>query len=217
MRILLVEDDKMLGKAIKDALESENNVVDLVLDADSCEAALKTTDFEIVILDVNLPDKSGLEVLKTLRLKKNSVPVLLLTARSALSQKIEGLDLGADDYLTKPFDLEELFARIRSIARRSKGIASAVISHGNIELNSTSHLVTKDKNPIDLSPKEFSILKLLLENLHKVVSKSRLEDLLYSWDDSIESNVIEVYIHHLRKKLGQDFIKTVRGIGYKIS
>lgn len=216
MRILLVEDDIMLGKAIKTALENENNVVDLMVDADSCEAALKTTTFEIILLDINLPDKSGLEILKNLRLQKNSTPVLILTARSAVSQKIEGLDLGADDYLTKPFDLEELFARIRSLVRRSKGIAVSTLTCGSVEMDSASHLVTNNKVKVELSPKEFSILKLLMENAGKVVSKARLEELLYSWDDTVESNTIEVHIHHLRKKLSQDLIKTIRGVGYVV-
>lgn len=216
MRILVVEDDPMLGKAIKNALENENNVVDLVTDGESCESALATASFEIVILDINLPDKSGLEVLKKLRAEKNSIPVLILTARSAILQKIEGLDFGADDYLTKPFDLAELLARIRSLTRRSKGIAEPIFIYDDIKLNPANHSVSKAGEALDLSPKEFAILKMLLENIGKTVSKSRLEDLLYSWDDAIESNTIEVHIHYLRKKIGQNFIKTLRGVGYLI-
>ena len=216
MRILVVEDDPMLGKAIKNALENENNVVDLVTDGESCESALVTASFEIVILDINLPDKSGLEVLKKLRAEKNPIPVLILTARSAILQKIEGLDFGADDYLTKPFDLAELLARIRSLTRRSKGIAEPIFSYDDIKLNPANHSVSKAGEALDLSPKEFAILKMLLENIGKTVSKSRLEDLLYSWDDAIESNTIEVHIHYLRKKIGYNFIKTLRGVGYLI-
>ncbi len=217
MKILLAEDDSMLGKTIKNALESENNVVDLVTDGEMCEIALSTSQFEILLLDINLPIKSGLEVLKSLRAKKNSIPILILTARDSVMQKIEGLDLGADDYLVKPFDLDELMARIRSLTRRSKGISSAIISHKNITLDPAAHKVTKDGVAVeDLSPKEFIILKILLENARKVKSRAHLEELLYSWDDSVESNAVEVYIHHLRKKLGASLIKTIRGVGYVI-
>lgn len=216
MRILLVEDDMMLGKAIKYALEIQNNVVDLVSDGESCEAAFKTTNFEIVLLDINLPDKSGLEILKTLRAERNDIPVLIITARDGAYQKIEGLDLGADDYLSKPFIVEELSARIRSLVRRSKGIATATITHGELELNPANQTVTKNKIKISIFPKEFNILKILLENRNKIVSKSRLEEALYSWEDGIESNTVEVYIHSLRKKLGQDIIETVRGVGYVV-
>ncbi|MBU6141066.1 MAG: response regulator transcription factor [Proteobacteria bacterium] len=216
MRILLVEDDPMLGKAIKYALEIQNNVVDLVSDGESCEAAFKTTNFEIVLLDINLPDKSGLEILKTLRAEKNDIPVLIITARDGAYQKIEGLDLGADDYLSKPFIVEELSARIRSLVRRSKGIATATIVHRELELNPANQTVTKNKTKISIFPKEFNILKILLENRNKIVSKSRLEEALYSWEDGIESNTVEVYIHSLRKKLGQDIIETVRGVGYVV-
>lgn len=216
MRILVVEDDSMLGKSIKTALENEENVVDLVSDGESCETALDTASFDIVILDVNLPDKSGLEVLRNLRSKKNRTPILILTARSAVSQKIEGLDSGADDYLTKPFDLAELLARIRSLVRRSNGIAEPILTCGDIALNPARHSATKNDEDLELSPKEFAILKMLLENAGKTVSKNRLEDLLYSWNNAIESNTIEVHIHHLRKKIGQNFIKTIRSAGYLV-
>lgn len=216
MRILLVEDDLMLGKAVKNALENQGNVVDLVTDAESCEAAIKTANFEIILLDVNLPDKSGLEILKNLRASKNNVPVIVLTARDAVSQKIEGLDLGADDYLAKPFIMEELFARMRSLVRRNKGIASPTIIYKDIELNPKNHTVTKNKINIAILPKEFNILKLLFENVGKVISKTQLEEMLYSWEDGAESNTVEVYIHHLRKKFGTDLIKTIRGVGYII-
>ncbi len=216
MRILLLEDDLMLGKAIKNALESSNYVADWVTNFEDCEAALKTTNFEIVLLDINLPQGSGLDILKKLRLEKNSIPVLILTARDSVAQKIEGLDLGADDYLPKPFDIEELFARIRSLVRRSKGIVTAVLQCGDVELNPASFTVSKSGNKIEVSPKEFMILKFLLENIGKIISRSRLEELLYSWDNTVESNAVEVYVHHLRKKLGKNFIKTARGFGYVI-
>ncbi len=216
MRILLLEDDLMLGKAIKNALESSNYVADWVTTFEDCEAALKTTNFEIVLLDINLPQGSGLDILKKLRLAKSPIPVLILTARDSVAQKIEGLDLGADDYLSKPFDIEELFARIRSLVRRSKGIATTVLQCRDIELNPANFTVSKLGEKIEVSPKEFMILKFLMENLGKVISRPRLEELLYSWDNSVESNAVEVHIHHLRKKLGKDFIKTSRGFGYVI-
>lgn len=217
MKILLAEDDQMLGKVIKSALEADNNVVDWVLDGEMCEIALATSKFEIVLLDINLPMKSGLEVLKNLRLKKNYTPVLILTSRGSVLQKIEGLDLGADDYMTKPFDLDELTARIRSLTRRSRGMGEVVLTHKNIILDPQSHKVTiGEKKVDDLSPKEFLTLKILLENVGKVKSRQYLEDLLYSWDNGVESNAVEVYIHHLRKKLGNSLIKTIRGVGYVI-
>jgi two-component system response regulator QseB len=216
MRILLVEDDSMLAKTIKNALEDDENVVDAVNDSEDCEAALATTKFEIVVLDINLPKKSGLEILQSMRLRQDFTPVLMLTARDSVAQKIEGLNFGADDYLAKPFDLEELLARIRSLVRRSKGIASATLIYKNIELNPQNHTLLRDGQKIDLTPKEFALLKLLLENIDKVISRTRLEELLYSWDDSLESNALEVHIHHLRKKIGGELIKTIRGVGYII-
>jgi len=217
MRILIVEDDLMLGSSIKSALENENNVADWVTDSDDCEAALKTAQFEVIILDINLPNKSGLEILKSLRAQKNYTPVLILTALGSVEQKVAGLDSGADDYLTKPFNLDELLARIRSIVRRSNGIAELILTHKNISLNPAKHVVTVDEKVVEVSPKEFAILKLLLENNEKVVSKARLENLLYSWEESLESNALEVHIHNLRKKIGAQNIKTIRGVGYLLA
>ncbi len=216
MRILLAEDDIMLGKAIKETLQNEGDVVDLVEDGESCETALLTTNFDIVILDIGSPKKSGIEVLKSIRAKKNKTPIIILTAYDKLSQKIEGLNLGADDYMTKPFDVEELIARINSLTRRSKGNASSKIEYKNIVLDTLAHKVFLDEKQIEISPKEFKILQILLENIDKVISKNALEEALYSWENSLESNAVEVHIHHLRKKLGQNFIKTIRSIGYII-
>lgn len=216
MRILLVEDDLMLGKALKETLENQHYVVDWVTDAELCKLAIRNTKFEIILLDINLPDKSGLEILQEIRLQKNDIPILILTAREGVFQKVEALDLGADDYLAKPFAVEELFARIRSLIRRSKGIATATIICDNVELNPANFTVTKNGEKISILPKEFNILKILMESADKVVSKARLEESLYSWDDSVESNTVEVYVHHLRKKLGKDFIENIRGVGYMI-
>lgn len=218
MRILLVEDDLMLGKAVKKFLEESGNIVDWVEDYELAQTAFKSTSngFDILLLDINLPGKSGLEILKSLRVRNNPIPVLILTARDAIYQKIEGLNLGADDYLTKPFDLYELQARIISLHRRSKGIANPTLIHDDLELNPFNHKLLQAGEEIVLSPKEFAILKILLENIDKVISKSHLENLLYSWNDAVESNTVEVHIHHLRNKLGRNLIKTVRGIGYVI-
>lgn len=216
MRILLVEDDFMLGKTVKEAIEQENFVVDLVENAILCEAALATTTFDLILLDINLPDKSGLEILSDIRNKKNNVPVLILTARDAINQKIDGLNKGADDYLVKPFDLDELIARINALVRRSRNIATPTLNYKDLILNPIGHKFSKNGQSIELSPKEFVILKTLMENVGKVISKSSLENGLYSWDNSIESNTVEVHVHHLRKKIGDNIIKTIRGIGYII-
>lgn len=216
MRILLVEGDLVIGESLKNALEKENNVVDWVFDAEACELAVETTKFAIILLNISLPNKSGLEVLKSLRLKKNNIPIIILTANSSLAQKIESLDFGADDYLSVPLIIEELSARIRSLVRRSKGIPTATINYGDLELNPANFSVIRGKNKITILPKEFNILKTLLENLDQVVSKSRIEEMLYSWEDNVESNTVEVYIHRLRKKLGKKLIKTIRGVGYVI-
>jgi len=218
MRILIVEDDLTLGKLIKIALENQRYIVDWVIDDSEFFSAIKSTHYEIIILDINLPDKSGIEILKIMRSLKNHTPVLILTALNSAMQKVNGLDAGADDYLTKPFDLSELLARIRSLTRRSRSvIAENILTLRNLELDSSKHQVFLDKKIIELSVKDFSILKLLLENCGKVISKKRLENLLYNWDESIESNTIEVHIHNIRKKIGHDFIKTIRSVGYQIS
>ncbi len=216
MRILLTEDDRMLGKAIKESLEIEGEVVDLVEDSESCETALATTNFDLLILDIGLPKKNGIEILKSIRLKNNNIPVILLTAYDGVLQKVNGLNVGADDYITKPFEMNELIARINSVFRRSKGNSTSVIKHNDVILDGISHKIFLKGEPISLISKEFRVLQILLENKDKVISKKSLEESLYSWDDSVESNAVEVHIHYLRKKLGHSLIKTVRGIGYII-
>jgi DNA-binding response OmpR family regulator len=216
MRILLVEDDAMLGKIVKEAIEHENHVVDLASDGEMCEVAMATTKFDLVLLDVNLPDKSGIDILKDIRRRKDNIPVLILTARDGICNKIDGLNSGADDYLVKPFDLDELLARINALYRRSKGGASSLLTHEEFQLDSIGHKFTKNDVEIDLSPKEFVIMKCLMENVGKVISKEILENILYSWDNSVESNTVEVHIHHLRKKLDKSIIKTIRGVGYLV-
>lgn len=216
MRILLTEDNFIVGKSIKQILENKKYLIDWVQDGESCETALNTTNFDIIILDINLPDISGIEIIKKIRSKKNYTPILVLSARNSIENKIEGLNLGADDYLTKPFDYEELLARIKSLHRRNKGIAENILTFKNIELDANKHIVKFKNNIIEISPKEFTILKILLENIDRPISKNQLEDAIYSWNSSIESNAIEVFIHNLRKKIPLEFITTVRGIGYRI-
>ncbi len=191
-------------------------MVDWVQDGESCQSALGTTNFDIIILDINLPDISGFEIIKKIRGKKNYTPILVLSAQNSIENKIEGLDLGADDYLTKPFDYEELLARIKSLHRRNKGIAENILTFKNIEIDINRHIIKFNKKIIEASPTEFIILRILLENINRPISKTRLEEAIYSWDNSIESNAIEVFIHNLRKKIPIEFIKTVRGIGYLI-
>jgi DNA-binding response OmpR family regulator len=217
MRILLTEDNFIVGKSIKQILENKKYLVDWVQDGESCETALKTTNFDIIILDINLPDISGIEIIQKIRAKKNYTPILVVSARNSVENKIEGLDLGADDYLTKPFDYEELLARIKSLHRRNKGVVDNILTFKNIELDVNKHLVKFQKKIVEVSPKEFTILQILLENIDRPISKNQLEEAIYSWDNSIESNAIEVFIHNLRKKIPIEFITTVRGIGYRIT
>jgi len=216
MRILLVEDDELLGDAVQAGLGQEKYTVDWVQDGNSASLALKNETFDLVVLDIGLPRRTGLEVLKDLRDDGNATPVLILTARDTVSDRVQGLDTGADDYLAKPFDMDELVARIRALLRRSSGRATPLLSHGDIKLDPAAHQVTRDGTTIELSGREFAILQVLMEFSGKVMSKSRLEEELYGWSSDIESNTIEVYIHHLRKKLGSDLVRTIRGVGYMI-
>ncbi len=216
MRLLLVEDDKLLGDGIQAGLHQAGYAVDWMENGEQAEAALQTEDYEIMILDLGLPGRSGLDVLKSLRAADNDLPVLILTARDTVSDRVKGLDAGADDYLIKPFDLAELNARIRALVRRHKGRASPVIEHGHLVMDPAAHTVTLDGKPVNLSQREFAILQMLLENRGKVLSRARLEEGLYAWGEEVESNAVEVYIHHLRKKLGSDLIRTMRGVGYVI-
>ena len=216
MRILIVEDDNLLGDGIRAGLSQNGYAADWVEDGAAAETAMMTNDYELIILDLGLPKVSGLEVLKNMRTKEDDTPVIILTAQDGVEDRIKGLDSGADDYLTKPFDLDELTARIRALLRRRGGRSSPVIEHGELKVDPASHTVTKDDKIVDISPREFTILQLLLENQNKVMSRSRLEEGLYAWNDEVESNTVEVHIHHLRKKLGSDLIRTIRGVGYII-
>ncbi|HEX6829123.1 MAG TPA: response regulator [Burkholderiales bacterium] len=216
MRILLVEDDALLGDGVRAGLMQDGYAVDWVKDGVAALAALDGERYEIVLLDLALPRLSGLEVLGSLRTHGNKVPVLILTAKDGVADRIAGLDAGADDYLVKPFDLNELAARIRALTRRQTGRAEPVIRHGEIVLDPAAHTVTRRGKPVDLSPREFAVLHELLQNMGTVLSKHRLEQSLYGWEQEVESNAVEVHVHHLRRKLGQGLIKTLRGIGYTV-
>ena len=214
MRLLLVEDDKLLGKGIHTGLRQAGYAVDWVMDGDAADAAVSHELYDLMILDLGLPRRSGLDVLDNVRGSGKDLPVLILTARDSVNDKIIGLDRGADDYMIKPFDLDELGARIRALLRRQGGRRSPLLTNGDIELDPAAHSVTKAGTVVEVPPREFAILHTLLDNAGRVMSRSRLEESLYSWKDEIDSNAVEVHIHHLRKKLGADLIRTIRGVGY---
>lgn len=214
MRILLVEDDDMIGESVVAGLECEGHAVDWVRDGNSALLALNTTEFSLVILDLGLPDKDGLQVLKEMRAKRNATPVLVTTARDTVDDRIRGLDMGADDYLIKPYDLDELSARIRALLRRSAGRADPILERGELRISPHTREVTYRGEPVILSSKEYALLFALAERQGVVWSRSQLEEKLYNWDNTVGSNAIEVHIHHLRKKLSDSAIKTVRGVGY---
>jgi two-component system, OmpR family, response regulator QseB len=216
MRLLLVEDDLMLGEALQEALMPRGYAVDWVKDGESALSALRRESFDLVVLDIGLPGIDGLEVLKNMRRESFSLPVLLLTARDTLSDKVAGLDAGADDYLLKPFDLDELLARLRAIGRRASGRASAQICHGDLIINPDDQTLTYKNQPVTLARREYMLLIKLIENAGRILSREQLEQSLYGWIDDVDSNALEVHIHHLRKKIALDLIRTVRGVGYVI-
>ncbi len=214
MRILVVEDDEMIGESVVAFLESEGYAVDWVTDGRAALLALKTTPFSLCLLDLGLPGKDGLQVLKEMRNDHNTTPVLVTTARDTIDDRISGLDNGADDYLIKPYDLDELVARIRAVIRRAAGRADPVIVRGALRILPATREVTYNDEPVILSSKEYALLAALAEREGVVWSRSQLEERLYNWDNTVGSNAIEVHIHHLRKKLSDSAIKTVRGVGY---
>ncbi len=214
MRILLVEDDSLLGDGLRAGLAQDGHAIDWVRDGAAADAALRADRFALVILDLGLPRLAGLDVLRALRGRDDATPVLILTARDAVADRIEGLDAGADDYLVKPFDLGELKARARALLRRAAGRGSPEIRHGALVVDPAAHTVAMSGNPVELSRGEFAILHDLLQNVGRVRSREQLEASLHGFDGEIESNLIEVYVHRLRRKLGADLIKTIRGIGY---
>ena len=217
MRILVVEDDKLLGDGLRAGLKSLGYAVDWVMDGVAAETAMSTHDFAVVVLDLGLPRQDGREVLVHRRAQGDTTPVLVLTARDQISDKVGALDLGADDYLVKPFDLDELAARLRALIRRAQGQARPCLRHGDIELDPAARTVTRGGASVTLTGREFDVLELLLSHAGRVVTRRQIDDQLYAWGDEVESNALEVHIHHLRKKLGSDLIRTVRGVGYTVA
>lgn len=216
MRVLLVEDDYLVGDGIQVGLTKTGFTVDWVRDADSALTAMKTDQFDVIVLDIGLPRISGLEFLKNLRSHNDPTPVLLLTAKSAVEDRVRGLDLGADDYLPKPFSLAEVAARLRALQRRSQGRAEAVLKWHQLTVFPDSKKVLLENSEVDLKATELKLLINLLEHPNKVYSREELETSLYGWSEGVESNSVEVHVHSLRKKLGKDIIKTIRGSGYQL-
>jgi len=216
MRVLLVEDDRMLGDGVQAGLAAAGFVVDWVRDGEAALAALAGEGFAAVLLDLGLPRRDGLSVLASLRGAGNAVPVMILTARDQISDKVRGLDLGADDYMVKPFDLDELAARLRALVRRASGRADACLRHGELVIDPAARTVTLRGEAVSLTSREFDLLRVLLDAAGRVLTRRVLEEQLYAWGDAVESNALEVHIHHLRRKLGSELIRTVRGVGYLI-
>ncbi|HSE02100.1 MAG TPA: response regulator [Burkholderiales bacterium] len=217
MRLLLVEDDSMIGEGVRKGLRQDGFTVDWVREGPAAELAAANDVYDLIVLDLGLPRKDGLDVLAALRRQGNSVPVLILTARDAVADRIKGLDAGADDYVLKPFDLDELAARIRALLRRRAGRADAVIEHGELTLNMSTREARHRGKEVALSAREFALLEALLERPGAILSRAQLEERLYGWGEEVESNTVEVYIHSLRRKLGADFIRNVRGVGYRVA
>jgi two-component system OmpR family response regulator len=217
MRTLLVEDDELVGSAVKQALKDAAYAVDWVQDGITALSALNMGDYSLVLLDLGLPRKSGLEVLSELRNSKKAVPVIIITARDSIEDRIKGLDLGADDYLVKPFSIDELHARIRAVVRRNNGVASPVLSNSILELNPSTREVTRLGQIYPLSSKEYALLHVLMLRPGTIYSRNNLEESIYGWNEEVASNAIEFIIHSLRKKLGKDTIKNVRGMGWMVS
>ncbi len=217
MRVLLVEDDRMIGQAVEQALKEATYAVDWVRDGQTALDSARTQDYGIVLLDLGLPRKDGLEVLRLMRTKNQGVPVVIITARDALEDRVRGLDAGADDYVVKPFEMAELLARMRAVIRRKGGIAGPALTSGALSLDPVTREVTLNGEPSLLSAREFSLLHALMIRPGAILSRSELEDRIYGWNEEVESNVVEFLIHALRKKLGSAAIKNVRGMGWMVS
>jgi len=216
MRLLLVEDDPMIGASVQRGLKQEGYSVDWVRDGAAAEGVLADGVHELILLDLGLPRKSGLELLVALRRKGVATPVLVITARDSVADRVKGLDAGADDYLVKPFDLDELSARVRALARRHGGRASPVINVGPLSLDPATHVVTLDGAPVALSKREFSLLHALMKQPGVPLSRAQIEESVYGWGEEVESNAVEVHIHSLRRKIGTERIRNVRGVGYMV-
>jgi len=216
MRVLLAEDDAMIGAVVRDRLRGQGFAVDWVRDGRAADMALADDAYDLLLLDLGLPGREGLAVLKGLRARGSTLPVVILTARDAVDDRVAGLDAGADDYVVKPFDLKELEARLRAVLRRQAGHASSVIEHGRLSLDLVAHELRQDGVLVPLSPREFALLHALLERPGRVLSRAQLEERLYGWGEEVGSNVVEVHIHSLRRKLGTELIRNVRGVGYRV-
>jgi DNA-binding response OmpR family regulator len=220
VRLLLVEDDTMIGEVVLDLLRAEHFAVDWVRDGEMADTALRSQRYDLVLLDLGLPRRDGIEVLRALRARKDATPVLVVTARDAVQERVAGLDAGADDYVLKPYDVNELLARIRALVRRSSGRAEPVLEIHGLRMNPVTREVTRQTGaqgspePIALSSREWAVLEVLMARPGVVFSRAQIEEKLYSWKDEVSSNAVEVYIHGLRKKLGNSVIQTVRGLGY---
>lgn len=218
MRVLLVEDDQFLGDGICTGLKHYGHTVDWVKDGRTAYETITSNPevFDIIVLDLGLPKMSGLDVLKSIREKNLQTPVMILTARDTVDDRVKGLDAGSDDYLTKPFDLDELCARMRALQRRSKARATPMITYGDIALDPASHAVTLKGEEVLVSRREFALLQKLLENAGRVISREQLNQTLYGWGENIDSNALEVHIHNLRKRFGNKLVRTIRGVGYMV-
>jgi DNA-binding response OmpR family regulator len=216
MRILIVEDDPLLGPGLQTGLGQDGYAADLVRDAGSAEHALRLEHFDLMVLDLGLPGRDGLSLLRDLRAEGMCLPVLILTARDALRDRVAGLDAGADDYLVKPFDLDELSARIRALMRRSRGQTAPLLQVGDLSLDSARRQAALKERTLCLSPREYALLEALMSDADRVVPRPRLQATIYGWHEDLESNALEVHIHNLRRKLGKERIVTVRGVGYRL-
>ena len=216
MRILLVEDDTMIGESLREALRAQGMAADWVRDGRAADAVLASERFDAVLLDLGLPQRGGLEVLHALRARGNATPVIVVTARDTLADKVAGLDAGADDYLAKPFELDELLARLRAVVRRQAGRAGGVLEVADLRLDPATREVSRGGRPVLLSAREFALLEALMERPGAILSRAQLEDRLYGWGQELESNAISVYVHQLRRKLGDDLLHTLRGVGYYV-
>jgi two-component system, OmpR family, response regulator len=216
MRVLIVEDDQVLGDAVREHIAASGHGVDLMKRIDEAREALATVAYDLVLLDLNLPDGRGLELLRELRRAGSKVPVIVLTAMDQIASRIEGLNSGADDYLVKPFDLSELSARVAAVARRYGGNPNPLVHIGDVDIDMAQRVITVAGRSVDLTAREWAVLERLLRRPNAIIAKSEIEDSLYDFGAEIESNAVEVYVSRLRKKLGRDTIKTIRGVGYRI-
>ena len=216
MRILLVEDDELLGSGLSDALSRAHYAHEWVRDGRAALTAVKTSIFDLIILDLGLPHLDGMEVLKQMRGRQDSTPVLILSARDATRDRVQGLNAGADDYLVKPFDLDELLARVHAIERRRSGVSTNLLRHGSLELDLSAMTVRHEGTLVELQRREFMLLRKLIESPKQILSRAQLEESIYGWHGDVESNTIDVHVHHLRRKLYPEVVKTIRGVGYLI-